>query len=596
MKKSSIALIAIFLLFAFLGMTRILRAGAKVDAWLDRTQISLGETVQLSIKAEGRQSGEIDTSPLEKDFQVLDTSTGSSMNIINGSISSSTTWQISLQPKKEGHLTVPALKVAGQYTEPLSLTVSASPAPQADSGADIFVESEVSANNPYERQQVVYTVRLFSAVKLADGSLSAPQPQHTIVQQLGDDRDYETTRNSRRYRVIERRYALFPQQAGTLTLPAPVFEGKVYRRSRNPHTMHSFFGNDPFFDHDAFGMFSSTTVEPVRITGKGVSLQVRPHPQNVSGADWLPAQSVAMREAWQPEAKTLKVGEAVTRTITVTAAGQEGAMLPDLTPAGLAGFKVYPDKAEVKDDPQPDGISGTRQQKIAFIPVRPGTFSLPEVTLQWWDSRENRMQTASLPAHTITVLPGDNQFAAPAPPPQTPQGTGESPPPASGKGQGRFLAGRPFAAAGQFPWRIAALTLAAGWAGTLLLWRRDRRRTTGAIVPPSAPQKPPALKGPELRKAFLAACQRGDAWRARSALLRWGAARWPEDPPKGLAELARRLDDTETVTAIHELDHCLYGADPTQWDGGKLASLLRRFPERKKEHASKQEPLPPLYP
>ncbi|MEJ2032287.1 MAG: BatD family protein [Deltaproteobacteria bacterium] len=581
--------IATLFVAIFLYLAGVAHAAGRVEAWLDRNQVSLGETVQLTIQAEGRLSGDLDTSPLERDFHVLGTSSGSSINIVNGSMRSSKTWQISLAPKRQGTLTVPSLKIGGQHTKPLSLTVAASPSPQASSGADVFIETEVAPQDPYERQEVLYQIRLFHAVQLAKGSLTAPQPNNTVVQQVGKDRTYDTTVSGRHYEVIERTYALFPQQAGKLTVAPPVFDGQVIVRS---HGGNSF---DPFFGHDPMGMF--TTTRSVRITGRSATFTVRPRPAGSNGSTWLPADSVALSEKWRPEQDTVRVGDAVTRTVTIAATGQNGAALPELAPAGVDGFKVYPDKSEVKSESQNGTICGTSRQKVAFIPVKPGTFTLPAVNLTWWDVKEKRQREASLPARTITVLPGGGQFAAAAPPPAKPQQEPQKTEPPVVKAKSLPVPVVQPAAARQFPWPLIALGLGAGWLFTLLLWARTHRRSRQKkTTPPAQPAPSAATPVGDPRKEFLAACKSGDARRARHSLLQWAAQFWPNDPPKGLSDLAARMEGEQAAREIAELDRFLFGSQPDPWDGHKLASLLRRFPVTTSREPGKKTLLPPLYP
>src|SRR3546814_155023 len=62
-------------------------AQAAVTAQLDREQMQPGESVQLNLERDGSGGAELDLSPLKKDFDVLGRSSGSSIQIINGSIS-----------------------------------------------------------------------------------------------------------------------------------------------------------------------------------------------------------------------------------------------------------------------------------------------------------------------------------------------------------------------------------------------------------------------------------------------------------------------------------------------------------------------------
>lgn len=592
--KSRLTTITLFVPI-LLWLAAVAHAAGTVEARLDRTRVRLGETVQLTVQAQGRLSGDLDTSPLDKDFQVLGTSSGSSINIVNGSMSSSKTWQITLEPKRQGTLTIPPLAVGGQHTEPLSLIVSASPAPQATSGADIFIETAVVPPNPYEQQMVLYQVRLFHAVQLASGSLTAPQPRDTLVQKVGKDRTYTATVNGRSYQVIERTYALFPQQAGKLTIAPPVFTGKVVEATNNGNLFGSFFGHDPFFGH---GMGMLTTTRSARITGRMDTLTVRPHPAGIRAAAWLPADSVQLAQKWLPAQTTVRVGDAVTRTVTVTAVGQNGAALPELAPSGVKGFEVYPDKAKVQSATQNGTICGTSRQKVAFIPVRPGTFTLPPVHLAWWDVKAGKPREVSLPARAITVLPGNNQFAAtaPAPVPPLPKSAQVAPPAGPAKKVPVPVA-RPVATRPWF-WPLVAVGLGAGWLLTLLVLAFNRRRRIKKVTPPSPSQMspPPAPSAADPRRELLAACESGDASRARRSLLKWAARLWPDQPPKGLSELADRVDDAEAAQAIAELDRYLYSAQEGQWDGGKLKALLKRVPGKAGRKSGKKPGLPPLYP
>src|SRR3546814_18011773 len=66
---------------------------------------------------------------------------------------------VALQPRREGLLTVPALDVGGQRTQPLSLTVTEA-APPARAGSAAFIEAQIDDEDPYVQQSVGYTLRL----------------------------------------------------------------------------------------------------------------------------------------------------------------------------------------------------------------------------------------------------------------------------------------------------------------------------------------------------------------------------------------------------------------------------------------------------
>ena len=98
------------LLVMVLGAVGRLEA-SDMNAWVDRTQIGEGETVQLTLEVQGQVRGRPDTTPLGQDFEILGISTGSRVNIVNGRTDTRTSWVLTLTPRRSGTLTIPSLQV-----------------------------------------------------------------------------------------------------------------------------------------------------------------------------------------------------------------------------------------------------------------------------------------------------------------------------------------------------------------------------------------------------------------------------------------------------------------------------------------------------
>ncbi len=584
-------LLLIFLLL--LGALRVSQA-ADVEAWLDRNRIAEGDTVHLTLEAQGQVSARPDTAPLEHDFDILGMSTGSRISIVNGKSEARSSWTLALSPKRSGKLRIPALSVAGATSPALSLEVSNAPAPSAADGADVFLETTLDPSEPYVQQQLIYTLRLFHAVPINSGQLSEPKPANTLVQRLGDDREYAVTRKGRRYRVLERRYALFPQASGRLELAAPVFVGEVPDAGRGGGSpLQDLFGNDTFFGRAPFAGLMAPS-RRLRVRGQATGVDVRARPGTVSGGHWLPAQNLSLRGNWQPDGSKSTVGEPITLLLEVDAVGLTGGQLPDLAPQSVDGFSVYPDQAQRKTDTTETGVTGHLQQKIAFIAQRAGDLRLPAIDVSWWDTQADKARVAHLPGRIVQVSPSSAQATpvgpaaagragAPLPGPITAQSDQPKPsalPPSASPWSGRW------------PW-ISAL-LAGGWLLTLafVAWRalRHRRPRSQAVA---AADKPRA--GGAARKAFFSACREGDAAGARSALLDWAAVHWPQDPPRGLQALARRLPDPRAQAAVADLDRALYKG-VGGWDGTHLAACLQRLPAPERSANARRATLAPLYP
>ncbi|MEJ2386935.1 MAG: BatD family protein, partial [Chromatiaceae bacterium] len=192
---------------------------AGLEASIDRTRIAEGDTVTLSVTAPGDTAGAPDPDALRSDFDILDQGQSTRMTIVNGRANSTREWRFVLAPKRSGRLTIPSLTVGGLSSSPLELdVVSASEAGQLGQRRPVMVEVEAEPKDPFVQGQVIYTVRLLYRVPLRQASLSNPTAANAMIQKLGDDKHYTTYRDGQRYQVIERRYAVFPQRSGTVSI------------------------------------------------------------------------------------------------------------------------------------------------------------------------------------------------------------------------------------------------------------------------------------------------------------------------------------------------------------------------------------------
>jgi hypothetical protein len=541
---------------------------------------------------------------LNKDFEVLGVANGSRVNLINGKMEVHSTWSITLSPKHSGKLTVPALELNGEQTQPLTLQVSEVPVMDGAAGGNpVFIETEVDRSDPYVQGMVLYTLRLFYEVKLMGGRISEPQLDNALVRRLGKDKEYYSERNGHQYRVLKRQYAIFPQASGRLELPAPVLEARIPDTSAERNSLlEDLLTRDPRMNGSRLGNLYTVT-RPIRARGEAKTLQVRPRPAQMQASHWLPAENLILIETWKPERTELRVGDPLTRSITLKAKGVTGEQLPVLDPGYVDGFKVYPDRSQADTLDLDQGVEGEKTQHVAFVPLRPGSYTLPAVRLHWWDTNSDRERVAELPQRQVEVLPAlagqgmPGQTATSSEPtvPGTPVPAADrvtaQQTPAGTAGLTASNDSRIFSHVGVWPW--VSLLFASLWLATLLLWWRGR----GAVAerqPGKELQETRQTHAAEARSRFLSACRANDAQQARRSLLEWAATHWPDAPPAGLGELARRLDDPQVVEALQGLDRSLYRGDSQGWVGSVLAQRLGKLPKQKLATGNRS-PLPDLY-
>jgi hypothetical protein len=558
-------------LIAFVAISPARADAPSVRAWLDRDTMHLGETVTLNVESTGDVGGQPDFSALSQDFNLLGTQSSQQVSILNGSSTTKVVWAVGLEPKHAGKIAIPALAVGSAQSSPLSLSVLPQPAgAEGKPGDDVFLEVTAEPLAPYVQQQVRYTVKLYFSFGLTDGNLSEPQADGVVVQRLGQDKSYLATIGDRRYHVMERHYALTPEKSGTLGLPALVFRGNTLDAA------------------DPTGFFSRPRTISAR--SDAVELNVKPKPATWPASEpWLPAQSMLLKDDTELP-NEIHVGDPVTRTIRMQAQGLGFEQLPELELTAPENAEIYPDKADTRTRDDGTWLYGERVRKFAFVPTKPGSLTIPGVSVKWWDTTHDRMETAELPARTLTVLPAAGTRPASSAPSTTDSGArsdettaqvtapSESAPPAT--------------ASSVHLWQTLAAIGFVLWFVTLALWWRTR----GAAPSVRADTPPPHAGSAAHRAVFLKACSLGELAGAERALVAWARSERPD--VRNLGELAVRLDSAAQTDALAALQRARYAGASKQGVGSQLERAFKPGLAWRRPAApsGQKSALPALYP
>ena len=577
-----------------------------VKAYVDRNPVMADETFRLVVEAERVSSSDAPSlQSLEENFSLLGTSHSQQMSIINGRTSSVTRWVTTLAPKRTGMLTIPALQIGNYSTLPLSITVKdPSQATGADAQRDIFLEAEVDSHFPYVQGQVLLTLRLMSAVSLQEGKLDDPEIAWGMIERVGKDASFETVRDGRRYHVTERRYAITPQKAGAQIIPPVLLSGAIPDERSQRLPLENFFdnrrrgqGNGPFSS-----MFQTT--RQIHIRSPKVSLTVKEVPQGVKGNLWLPAQEFTIKESWSGDTEHIKMSEPLTRTVVIYAKGLRGEQLPELPVPDYGTIKTYPDKAQTNTGFDGTWIVGTREEKYALVPTKPGSVTVPGIRIPWWNIETAKWETAELPPRTLKVL-GDL-------PPQS--ATLSQQQPLRSLDTPKVIKEQPTQVSlnssqhspvlvGATHWSWIAGGLLGLWVFTLVGWWWDRRRRSHSSDAGKSARVQKALESERKAiQAVKAACLEQSAPKAREALMKWASVKQQGKPCLSLGTAARMLTapvphNTGVEEAIWKLDRTLYTtSEHESWDGQRfwetIHPAMTAKPQKKK---SNHESLPELY-
>jgi hypothetical protein len=533
---------------------------ADVSAKLDRNSIVEGETVTLILQTDDpKQNLDADLSLLENDFVVLDRRSETQMSIVNGRQSATVRLMLVLEPRRSGDLQIPPLKVGASTTPAIDLHVD--PAPELEPGElpPVFIEVGVTPEDSphYVNAQLGLAVRVYYKQNLTEAAISQPEPSPASVRLL-DELAFQADRNGVRYRVLERRYAIFPERSGELTIPPLQLSGRLVERRKDRLWQPSVRGRR------------------IQAKSEAIRLNVQPRPASAIGDSWQPARQLELSEQLSAS-DGLRVGEPVTRTVIVDAVGLEEHMITEPDWPEVSHVRIYPDQPQgiSRDDGQ--WVLGHKEFRYAVVPEKEGELVLPELTVHWWDTVNDRQRTSVLPSRVIQVQP-----SAVAPLPQ--QALAEPSPEAAGAPQD------PGGNGGQVYWRWLTLLFAFLWLTSLAAaWRRRTRSASQG----SSRFTVPGEDESRLLKSLKQACTLGDTGQARQALGAWLDRFGPADASGSLLDFAANLEDQSLRAGVYAMDADGFRPDSNgSWDSKNFWKQFEAW--RKTRQASSASETPPV--
>jgi hypothetical protein len=532
---------------------------ADVTARVDRPSVDLNESFVLELMVDTNIDMEPDLSVLDEKFYRGQLSQLSNTSIINGQIRRSRTWTIALMAKSTGRQEIPAISVGNDKSQPITITIN-EPTNAPPGEADVFITSEVDQTEAYVQSQILYRFKVYRAVATRQEGRRDPviTGAEVLIERAGDERSYEAILNGRAYNVIERVLAIYPQASGEISISPARFEARVLRDGR--------ITGRKVFESDSHAV---------------AVLPIPAPPAEHPDAGWLPARDVQLSEEWSRYPNEVAAGEPVTRKVTISALGQIETQIPALEPPSVDGMNVYADKPDLSRAFEAEGIRGVRRDQYAMIGVRGGPVEVPKLEVPWWDIEAREWRVATLPARTIEIEAND---AAVVPPPVLE--------PADAPAEKAEPAAQPLP---DSIWKRIAQLLAGTWLLTLLAWWWSS--SSGQKKEPKEPPPPPIYKQQaRFIKAAKKAASAGDKAGLRAALLEWARLQWPDNAPRSVGEIAKRVAPPLS-DELNALSASSYSAGAADWDGSLLAKSIRSISVLTDEsEVTTESPLPPLLP
>ena len=414
--------------FFFLIVPWHARAQApSVHLALDRNVVSLNETFTLSIEIEGGNALTEPDLPHLDNFELIGRHHGTSIKMVNGSMSLTKAIHLTLAPLRPGKFSIGPIKVpidGRVYTAgPVRVTVTGtggsprdipsqprnpfagSPAfpghspftqtpltppshPPEEKPASVFVTTEVDQKEIYVGEQIVFTFRFYRSVNVQEAQLKLPNFKDFLTEELVKERRYEVNLKGRRYAVNEWRFVLFPTKAGEIKTGVASVTGQVAVSQRR-----SVF-DDPFFQR-----FSPKRLQRQTFRSKDIALKVKELPPAPEGFTGLVGQFSLASHLSQD---TMSLGETTELEIEISGRGNiSDARLPKLK--AMEAFKVYPSKPSLKLHKTLQGLRGKKVFKYALVADRPGKVTTPAFELYYFDPNLKQYQSLVTPAYTVAI-------------------------------------------------------------------------------------------------------------------------------------------------------------------------------------------------
>ncbi|MBO4965204.1 MAG: protein BatD [Muribaculaceae bacterium] len=346
--------------------------------------------------------------------------TGSSYSssVVNGHASSTSTaeYTLTLRATQEGKFSFGPVSVGGARSNAVSYSIGAagqqSSEPQHGTAAaaqntggpkfvgtgngNLFLRASVSKTDAYENEALVYTVKLyctFSAIRFV-GATAAPKFEGFVIEEspATDKQLHFESYNGKNYATaVIARYIIFPQMKGSLKVLGNTYTVAVDERQ---------YYNDPFY-----GSISTST--PVQLNVKPNDLVVNvkglPQPQP---ADFSGGVGQFTLTSSLPTQKFLS-NQASSIVYTVKGTGNlKYVKIPDLNAQYPKELEVYSPETDVKSSIGASNVSGEVRFDYSFMPLEEGKFTIPEVTLVYFNPSTGQYERSTAKGYQIEVGKG----------------------------------------------------------------------------------------------------------------------------------------------------------------------------------------------
>lgn len=390
----------------------------KLIAAVDRNPVGLNDQFTYTLEVSGSASGFPEPSlPNFTDFRILGgPNVSTSVQIMNGSMSSSKSYSLVLLPRKTGTFVIPAVSVNYKgktyQSNSVKLTVvqqGSQSTPQGgsaaadegnDASADLYLKVIPSRRTVYVNDQITVSFKIYFRVSIRNPDfIKLPETVGFWVEEYEIPQNIPVTQevvNGVQYNVAEvKKFALFPTKTGELTLTPMQLAVNVVERRRRRDPFSAF---DSFFD-DPFGR----TVRKVLVT-EPMTFRVKSLPENGKPASFSGLVG-NFNLSVDLDKTNVKANEAVSYKVRLSGSGNLKS-LSDLQVDFPANFEVYDPKINDEVNRSGPRLVASRELEYILIPRTSGQYRIKPLEISFFDPSTETYKTLRSKEYVVTVGEG----------------------------------------------------------------------------------------------------------------------------------------------------------------------------------------------
>lgn len=378
------------------------------------SSVEVGESFRLTFSVNTMDASDLRI-PTINDFEILmgpSRSQQSYTQIINGRQTSSqkVVFTYILSAKKVGTYTIqPAtVMVNGKkyQSNPVKIQVVAEGRAKVAKEAakkttvgknDVFLRTIVSKSKVREQEAVLVSYKLYSLVNLELQNKSMPEFTgfHAQAVESDDVKSWSVEQyQGKTYRtVVTDQYVLFPQQSGTLKIPSVEYDIVAHVANQQ--------ASDDLFE----SIFNGTSVNYINLKIKAPTQNIEVLPLKDKPADFSGGVGTFSITSVL-SSKQAVTNDAITLKVEIKGNGNLKLLkTPELTLP--KEFETYEPKVNNEIKATASGVSGIKTIEYLFVPRHPGKFSIPAISLSYYDVSAGAYKTITTSAHELEVKKGE---------------------------------------------------------------------------------------------------------------------------------------------------------------------------------------------